>query len=117
NLVAVNTADLPHINLLTNLTENDGQFITAATGLVVANDGAVTNPTASGSAAASSPAPVNPFILQIAGDRLNGTLSGNITPTFFQHLASQESELGQAIDPKVLSAGLQFLQNQSTTKS
>ncbi|HLJ01223.1 MAG TPA: hypothetical protein VKT76_16040, partial [Bradyrhizobium sp.] len=34
NLVAVNTADLPHINLLTNLTENDGQFITAATGLV-----------------------------------------------------------------------------------
>jgi hypothetical protein len=116
-LTIVNNADLPHINLLTNLTANDRQFITAATGSVISDDGTVTNPTTGGSAANPTDTSVNPFILQIASARLNGTLTGDITPTYFQHLASQDSELGQPIDPNVLSAGLQYLENQNTAKS
>lgn len=113
-LTIVNKADLPiATGLLTNLTANDRKFITAATGSVIAADGTVTNPTTDGSAANTSG---SPFILQIAAQRSNGTLTGDITPTYFQHLASQDSELGQAIDPNVLSAGLQFLQDQNTTK-
>jgi hypothetical protein len=114
--IAAKNSDLPQINLLTNLTANDRQFITAATGSVIAADGTVTNPAAGGAAANPSNTSVNPFILQIAGDRLNGSLKGDITPGFFQHLASQDSELGQAIDPNILSAGLQFLQGQNTAK-
>jgi hypothetical protein len=112
-LTIVNKADLPQINLLTNLTANDRKFITAATGSVIAADGTVTNPTTDGSSANTSG---SPFILQIAAQRSNGTLTGDITPTYFQHLASQDSELGQAIDPNVLSAGLQYLENQNTAK-
>jgi hypothetical protein len=115
-LTIVNKADLPQINLLTNLTANDRQFITAATGSVISADGTLTNPAANGAAATPSKTSINPFILQIAGERSNGTLKGDITPDFFQHLASQDSELGQAIDPNVLSAGLQFLQDQNTAK-
>ncbi len=115
-LTIVNTADLPHINLLTNLTANDRKFITAATGSVVAADGTITNPTANGAAAAPSNLSASPFILQIAGDRLNGALTGDITSPYFQHLASQDSELGQAIDPNILSAGLQYLGSQNTAK-
>jgi hypothetical protein len=116
-LAIVNTADLPHINLLTNLTANDRQFITAATGTVIAADGTATNPAANGAAANPTNTSVSPFILQIAGQRSNGTLTGDITSSFFQHLAAQDSELGQAIDPNVVSAGLQFLQSQTTAKA
>jgi hypothetical protein len=115
-LTIVNKADLPQINLLTNLTANDRQFITAATGSVISDDGTVTNPTTDGSAANPSNPSVSPFVLQIAGDRLNGALTGDITPSYFQHLASQASDLGQAIDPNILSAGLQYLEGQNTAK-
>jgi hypothetical protein len=115
-LTIVNKADLPHISLLANLTANDRQFIAAATGSVISSDGTVTNPPSDGATANPTNSSVNPFILQIAGARLNGTLIGDITPTYFQHLASQDSELGQAIDPNVLSAGLQFLNDPNTAK-
>jgi hypothetical protein len=115
-LTIVNKADLPQINLLTNLTANDRQFIAAATGSVVSSDGTVTNPPSDGATANPINSSINPFILQIAGARLNGTLTGDITPTYFQHLASQDSELGQAIDPNILSAGLQFLNDPNTAK-
>jgi hypothetical protein len=115
-LTIVNKADLPPINLFTNLTANDRQFIAAASGTVIAADGTVTNPTTDGSAANPSNPSASPFVLQIAGDRLNGALTGDITPSYFQHLASQASELGQAIDPNVLSAGLQYLGSQNTAK-
>jgi hypothetical protein len=113
-LTIVNKTDLPQINLLTSLTANDRQFIAAATGSVISDDGTVTNPTTDGSAANPSNTSVNPFILQIAAQRSNGTLTGDITPTYFQNLASQASELGQPIDPNILSAGLQYLENQNT---
>jgi hypothetical protein len=112
--IAAKNSDLPQINLLTNLTANDRQFIAAASGTVIAADGTLTNPAASGSTATPSNPSVSPFVLQIAGARLNGALKGDITPTYFQHLASQASELGQPIDPNILSAGLQYLENQNT---
>jgi hypothetical protein len=115
-LTIVNTADLPHISLLTNLTANDRQFITAATGSVISADGTITNPTTDGSGANPTDTSVNPFILQIAGDRLNGTLTGDITTSYFQHLAAQASEVGQPIDPNIVSAGLQFLNDPNTAK-
>jgi hypothetical protein len=115
-LTIVNHADLPHINLLTNLTANDRQFITAAAGSVISDDGTITNPTANGAAAAPSKLSASPFILQIASDRLNGTLTGDITTTYFQHLASEAAEVSQAIDPNIVSAGLQFLNDPNTAK-
>lgn len=112
NAQAINTADLPHLNLLTNLTANDHQFVTAATGAVISSDGTLTNPAANGSAANPADPSVNPFILQIAAGRLQGTLTGNITPSYFRQLASQDSGMGQPIDPNAVSAGLQYLENQ-----
>jgi hypothetical protein len=112
NAQAIDTADLPQINLLTNLTANDRQFVAAATGVVISPDGTLTNPAANGSTASPADTSVSPFILQIAAGRLQGTLTGNITPQSFQQLASQDSRMGQPIDPNAVGAGLQYLENQ-----
>jgi hypothetical protein len=115
-LTIVNTADLPQLNLRTNLTANDRQFIAAATGSVISSDGTATNPTANGSAGNPTDTSVNTITLQIASARLNGTLTGDITTTYFQHLAALASEVGQPIDPNIVSAGLQYLTGQNTAK-
>ena len=88
-------AGLPSVSLADNLTDGDRKLL-AATGAVLPSDS---------QAGAALPT----FVMQIAADRMTGRLTGDITPDYWQHLATLDGSINQPVDPKVVASGLDYL--------
>jgi hypothetical protein len=93
-------------NTLTYLTPADRQMLAAATGFEVSSDGVVQNP---------GRKPVHPLILQVATDRQNGRLQGDVTEAYLTEVFKtyrDDDVMGSSFTDDVLSRALDHLANQ-----
>jgi hypothetical protein len=88
---------------LSYLTPADRQMLAAATGFQVSSDGVVQNP---------GPHPVHPMLLEIAINRMNGRLEGDVTSSFLTDLFAKykgDAVLGSFFTDDVLGKALDHL--------
>jgi hypothetical protein len=103
-------ADDPN-NVLAHLTADDRALIKKATGFVVSPDGVVLNP--------KGMEAVDPFIVELAGDRMSGMLKGDVTAGYLNDMFAKYTahpETNVHLDPNYLTRSLQYLADQNRDK-